>query len=60
MNEPDPTLTVAMPRSLWIALLGVEDAVQETYTNDGVAIFDAFQQVHEQTGIYPTSGPAAS
>jgi hypothetical protein len=49
--NPEQTLTVSMPRSLWQALLRGEPMDRETYTDEGLAIFNAFQQVRQQTGI---------
>jgi hypothetical protein len=44
--EPDPPITVTLPRSEWEALLSVEPLAKETYTEPGLAIFNAFQAIH--------------
>jgi hypothetical protein len=43
----DPVVTVSMAVSEWEAVLSVEPMGQETYTDDGIRLFNAFQQIHQ-------------
>lgn len=56
-GSPDPVLAVSLPLSEWEALLSVEPFAKETYTGPGIAIFNAFQAIHQAVDSTPESKP---
>lgn len=47
MPDSDPVLTISLPKSEWEALLTVEPFGKETYTDEGISIFNAFAAIHQ-------------
>ena len=52
----DDTITVTMSRAEWQLVLAQEPTNDETYTPEGIAIFNAFQTIHKAIEGVATDG----